>query len=74
MGSIYVNVDIDVDDIIGDIDTEDLKNELESRGETFSNYEESPLCQTITRLAGMPEFSLSDKEVCDIVLKELGRI
>ena len=32
MGTIYVNVDIDVDDIIGDIDTEDLIDELESRG------------------------------------------
>ena len=32
MGTIYVNVDIDVDDIIGDINTEDLIDELESRG------------------------------------------
>lgn len=36
----YVNVDIDVDDIIGDIKSEDMIEELESRGYEIKGYDE----------------------------------
>ena len=36
----YVNVDIDVDDIIGGIETSDLIEELESRGYTILGADE----------------------------------
>lgn len=36
----YINVDIDVDDIIGDIKSEDMIEELESRGYEIKSYDE----------------------------------
>jgi hypothetical protein len=34
----YVNVDIDVDEVLSEIDTEDLISELKSRGSEYNTY------------------------------------
>lgn len=43
----YVNVDVDVDDIIGDIETSDLIEELESRG--YSVFSELDIIEGDTK-------------------------
>jgi hypothetical protein len=41
----YVNVDIDVDEVLSEIDTEDLISELKSRGSEYNTYGVATHCQ-----------------------------
>ena len=70
--NVFVDVDIDVDDVIHKISTMDLENELRGRAE--SNYVNTEVEDFISLLAGFPEFTLSNDEVCECVLRALGRI
>lgn len=70
--NVCVDVDIDVDDVIHKISTVDLENELRGRAE--SNYVNTEVEDFISLLAGFPEFTLSNDEVCECVLRALGRI
>lgn len=70
--TISVDVDIDIDDIIGEISTKDLEDELRSRVDTVI-YDGNEVKSFIESLTGFRLFSLSDDEICDVVLKALGR-
>lgn len=72
-----ITVDIDVDDIIGEIDTEDLMSELKNRKTCISDLVDDP-----TDLKGIltwwfkenklpPIWSHSDQEIMDIISKAL---
>lgn len=70
--NVCVDVDIDIDDVISKIPTKDLEDELRCREE--SGYVNTEVEDFISHLAGFPEFTLSNDEVCECVLKALGRI
>lgn len=70
--NVWADIDIDVDDVIHKIPTMDLENELRGRAE--SNYVNTEVEDFISLLAGFPEFTLSNDEVCECVLRALGRI
>ena len=68
MGTIYVNVDIDVDDIIGDIDAEDLIDELESRGYEIVKEKEDVSIENKAFLINRMFFNKQElyRHLCDI--------
>ena len=65
----YVNVDIDVDDIIGGIETNDLIDELESRGYEIKGYDEVEEMDKRPFIVTGNEFNSYQlhRHLCDIV-------
>ena len=73
-----ISVDIDVDDIIREIDTEDLINELKSRKVTIEDFVDDPeslrLLLTYWFIAKKlpPLWTHSDQEIANIIITELN--
>lgn len=70
----YISVDIDVYDIISDIDTEILEEELKDRADKSKDEMVlNGLQAFIENKTGHLVECMTDEEICSWALKELGR-
>ena len=73
-----ISVDIDVDDVIREIDTEDLINEIKSRKVTIKDFVDDPeslrslLTYWFTAKKLPPLWVHSDQEIANIIITELN--
>lgn len=68
-----ISVDIDVDDVIGSISTEDLIEELQSRNGSNDEDFSFDIKDFIEKETNRIIESFTDQEICDWILHKLGR-
>lgn len=70
--TVTTDVDVDIEDVLGCLTTEELKKEIISRGETVPTTA-SDLVQWLENTTGCKLYSLTDEDICRYVLIGVGR-